>query len=92
MELRDIDRLSFLSRISLSDEEKKSFLKDFESILGYVGELQKVAADMPAPAAGELRNVMRDDALQTPPLSTPESLLAEAPSREENYVKVDQVL
>lgn len=90
MELRDIDRLALLARISLSDEEKQSFLKDFESILGYVGEIQKVSENVPSPAAGELRNVMRDDALR--PLSTPEALLAEAPERDGNYVKVDQVL
>lgn len=97
MKKEDIERLATLSRIRVSEEEKKGFLQDFESILNYVGEIKKVAGEEPShdlsaqAGAGELRNVMREDAAG-PMLASPEELLAEAPERKDGYIKVDQVL
>ncbi|MDP3958444.1 MAG: Asp-tRNA(Asn)/Glu-tRNA(Gln) amidotransferase subunit GatC [bacterium] len=92
MKKEDIERLAALSRIEISDEEKKGLLEDLKSILGYVGEIRELADAEPPHAAGELRNVMRDDVPYKRPLATSEELLAGAPEREGDYIKVDQVL
>lgn len=92
MNLEDIEKLAKLSRIELSEEEKKSFLDDFKSILDYVGQIKEVITEEPPREAGELRNVMRPDALYSVPLTAPVELLAEAPERDGGYIKVQKVL
>lgn len=91
MDIKDIEKLATLSRISLSEDEKKSFLSDFKNILDYVGEIKKAVIEEPEHVAGELRNVMREDKEYENKLSTPEELLAEAPEQENGYIKVEQM-
>ena len=91
MELSDIEKLAKLSRITISQEEKKGLLSDLKSILGYVGEIQKASVGERIPEAGALRNVMREDNEYSEKLATPEEILNEVPEREGNYVKVKQV-
>ena len=91
MELKDIEKLAELSRISLTALEKDGFLSDFESILAYVGEIKEVADEAPNREAGVLRNVMRDDVLYKKPLATREEILQDAPDRDGDYIKVKQI-
>jgi len=91
MNISDVEKLAALSRVAVSDEEKKGFLKDFENILGYVGEIKKVSAEEPKKETGELKNVMRADEIKPVPLSSREELLSAAPERDGDYVKVKQI-
>ena len=45
IDLKELDKLADLSRIEMSPKEKKEIQKDFESILDYVSEIQKVTTD-----------------------------------------------
>lgn len=95
----DIEHLSVLARVAISDEEKEYFATQLDSVLTYVSEIGKVATDEVSPdelspleRAGDLRNVMRPD---TDPLSGgvyTEDILANAPDSESGYVKVQKII
>lgn len=95
--VKEIEKLAELGRLALSSEEKEILRKDMDSILQYVEQVNKVTANLSSEKkAGTLRNVMRED---TPPAGGPhesgiftEALLAAAPQRDGNYVKVKKIL
>lgn len=88
---QDLDNLSILARISISKEEKSKMLLDMQSILGYVSEINNVSGEV---VRGEetIFNVVREDIVTRETGSNTEDLIAEAPAKKDNYVKVEQVL
>ena len=92
IEKKDVEKLAELSRIDISEDEKKMFIKDFDAILGYVSEIQKVSALEPKPQAGKLRNIMREDENPHKSGEFTKAILEEAPSVKNGYVKVKKIL
>lgn len=91
--LKEIDKLANLCRLELTVVEKAALQKDMDSILGYVGEIQKVsAAANPEKKAGALRNVMREDGEPHESGLFTEDLLASVPQREGQYIRVKKIL
>ncbi len=89
----EIEKLAALSRLALSDTDKKALAKDMEAILGYVGQIQKVAgASVSTKKAGMPRNVMREDANSDESGCYAEILLSAAPARLGQYFKVKKIL
>ncbi len=89
----DIEKLAALSRLKLSEEEKKRFEKEIGSILDYVGELNKATGDLPeGPVMTPSRNVLREDKVTVSPDSHTEDLLNLAPGREGRLLKVKKIL
>ncbi len=87
----EIKNLANLARIGISDEEAEQITKDVDSILGYVGEVQKVSAEETREIP-KLRNVMRDDIATNKSDKYKEKLLNNAPAREGDYLKVKKIL
>lgn len=88
----DIDHLSTLARIALSDEEKQEFPSQLEAILAYVGEVSQVATIEDAvPRVGPLYNVMRPDTDAREGGEFTEAILENAPHKQDGYVKVQQI-
>lgn len=92
IELKDVEHLAGLARIEVSDDEKKLLQHDLEEILAYVSQVTKVTALLGAPAAGELRNVMREDNEPHEGGIYTEDILKQAPSREGNRVFVKKIM
>ncbi len=91
--VKDIEHLANLARIELTAEEKNSFVKEFDSILGYIDQLKKVKVDMDESGrVGVLRNVMRDDVVAERNTDEREALLREAPHREKDFVAVKKII
>ncbi|OHA26370.1 MAG: hypothetical protein A3C06_01565 [Candidatus Taylorbacteria bacterium RIFCSPHIGHO2_02_FULL_46_13] len=92
LKLTDIENLAALARLDIPAEEKESLRKEIDSILGYVGEVQKLSGDVVKKEAGDIKNVFRED--MNPHLSGEftEDLLAEAPRWQDNYIKVKKIL
>lgn len=88
----DVVKLAELSRVAVSETELAVLQKDLESILGYVSEIQSVSEDAPERTAGELRNVMRDDANPHESGTYTKDMLAAAPRTDGDYLSVKQVL
>jgi len=92
MELKDIKKLAKLSRIDIDENEQKELLKDIESILLYVGEIQKVATEDEAVKIPAHRNIMREDNESHSSGKYSKDILNEAPSIEDEYIKVKHIL
>lgn len=93
IEVKDIEKLAALARIALSESEKETLRREVDSILDYVGEVQKVSSGLDTERkAGEIRNVMRPDENPHESGAFTEDLLNSAPAREGNYFKVKKIL
>lgn len=94
MNKEEVLKLAKLARIEVSDDEAEAFSKDFEAILGYVGEIKQANLGSIEPGKEDfaLRNVMREDEDPHESGVHTEALLAEAPAREGGYVKVKKIL
>ncbi len=92
IELKDVEHLAGLARISISDSEKELLRHDLEEILSYVSNIKEVTAEIPTPAAGELCNVLRIDAEPHESGIFTEALLSAAPARQGNRVVVKKIL
>jgi aspartyl-tRNA(Asn)/glutamyl-tRNA(Gln) amidotransferase subunit C len=96
MKKEDIEVLSSLARIALTDAEKEHFGSEIEGILAYVAEVKELAdagiigsnKEEPSP----LHNVFREDGESHAPGIFTEALLKEAPRVERRYVKVKKIL
>ena len=91
LSIKEIENLASLSRLTLSEEEKKVMAKEFSSILGYVSELKEALPEAATGSSPELRNVMREDKVTNEPVVYSKVLLGEAPRSKDDYVEVTQV-
>lgn len=91
MELKDIDRLTELARISVPEAEKKSVLAELDSMLAYVKQIEEVVV-REDDRTFDLINVMRDDTEAEEGGTYTEALLAEAHETKDGFVKVKQIL
>ena len=92
MLFRSIEHLAKLSRIELTESDNQGLTKDIESILGYVDQLKEVEADLTEKKAGENRNVLREDENPHESGIHTKDILKEAPSTEDNFIKVKNIL
>src|SRR5690349_14962122 len=89
----DIEKLAQLARIKLTDGDKASLVKEFDSILGYVDQLKKVNVSMDTEGrVGAVKNVMRADVAEDSGPEDRERLLAEAPRREGDFIAVKKII
>lgn len=89
----DIEKLSRLSRIALSDEEKSSVSADLEKILAHFQELKELNTDgiQPVSGGGEEKNILRNDEDDVKTPSDRGALIRAFPEREGKFLKVPAV-
>lgn len=101
IEIKDIEKLALLARITIPENEKAKMATDINKILEYVGQVSEAHASakdnkqqssIKNDHASMVRNVMREDEKPHEPGIFTEKLLAEAPKKEKNYVKVKKIL
>ena len=88
----DIQHLASLSSLALADDEVDGLRQDLENIIGYIkqlGGLDTSGVESTYQVTG-LANVWREDEVQ--PGVSREALLNLAPKKQNNQVKVPQVL
>jgi aspartyl-tRNA(Asn)/glutamyl-tRNA(Gln) amidotransferase subunit C len=87
-----VKHVAKLARLGLTEEEVDVFASQLSVILENIAKLQEVDVSGVSPTAhaSRLSNIMRADIPQ--PSYPPEVLLANAPEREDNYLKVPPVL
>lgn len=91
--VKDLENLANLARIKLTDEDKKSLVKEFDSILGYVDQLKKVDVSLDAEGrVGAVKNVTRADVPAPVSAEDRERLLNEAPDREGDFIAVKKII
>ncbi|MFN4227535.1 MAG: Asp-tRNA(Asn)/Glu-tRNA(Gln) amidotransferase subunit GatC [Candidatus Ratteibacteria bacterium] len=88
----DVEYLSRLARIELTEEEKIKFEKELEKILEYVSKLNEVNTEniIPTYHILPLTNIFRED---IPDRSIPkQEILKNAPDKDENFFKVPRII
>lgn len=90
---QEILKISELAHLRLTEPEIEKFGEQLSSILEYVGQLSSVDVQDVEPAAHitGVSNVLRDDVVRPCDLAVRDALLAAAPEREGNLVKVKPV-
>ena len=89
----EVKKLAALSRIRIADEALDKFTSEFDAILAYVGQLEKL--EFPQELKGEkplLRNVMRADGVPHEAGKYTEKLAAQFPMREGDALSVKQII
>jgi aspartyl-tRNA(Asn)/glutamyl-tRNA(Gln) amidotransferase subunit C len=90
--LKDVEHIASLARLSFSDDEKRQFTDQLNTILAYIDQLNTLDTSSVAPLAQviETENVLRRDEVK-PGLSVGQAL-ANAPARTEEFFKVPKVI
>lgn len=89
----EVKKLAALARVEVSDEELPKFVKEFEAILAYVGQLEKLDIDVTAPKEKPaVRNVMREDGEPHEKGRWTEKLAEQFPAREGDALSVKQII
>ena len=88
----EIRHLALLCRVSMSDDDVELMREQMSDILGAVGVLNQVDTDGVEPTGHsvDLVSVMRDDEVR--PSTDMEDILANAPNREDDFIRVRAVL
>lgn len=89
----EVQKLATLARIRVADAELEKFTKEFDAILAYVGQLEKL--EIPQDLKSEkpsLRNVMRDDGEPHAQGAHTEKIAAQFSAREGDALSVKQII
>jgi len=89
---QQVQYIAHLARIHLNEDQTERFTKDLESILDYIGKLEKVDVSQISPTSHvlSLKNVYRQDDI-TPSLSQKEAT-AMAVAKQDGNFKVPLII
>jgi aspartyl/glutamyl-tRNA(Asn/Gln) amidotransferase C subunit len=91
--VEEVKKLAALARVHVEDAELEKFTSEFDAILAYVGQLEKL--DLPRSEERDkspLRNVMRGDSEPHAAGTYTEKLAAQFPAREGDALSVKQII
>jgi aspartyl-tRNA(Asn)/glutamyl-tRNA(Gln) amidotransferase subunit C len=92
IDLEQVRKVAHLARLDLEPGEEEQFTTQLNGILEYVEQLNELdTADVPPTTrAIEVSNISRPDQLEM--FRDRESLLSNAPDREEDFIKVPKIM
>jgi aspartyl-tRNA(Asn)/glutamyl-tRNA(Gln) amidotransferase subunit C len=93
LDRKDVEKIAALAHLKLAADEIETFRGQLSSILEYVGKLADVDTRgiEPTAHASGVKNVLREDVVRPNDKETTDALLAAAPKREGDYIKVKAV-
>lgn len=88
----EVEHIAWLAQIELTDEEKKLFTSQFNTIIDYFQIIDEANTKDVKPTLQilNLTNVMREDIVEES-IST-DSILANAPRKEKGYFKAPKII
>lgn len=90
---KELEHLAELSRIKITENDKESLVKEFDSILNYVDQLKKVEVSLDVEArVGAVKNVTRSDIVENTSVEDRDRLLLEASDREGDFIAVKKII
>ncbi len=89
----DIDHISTLAHLFLTDDEKSLFAIQLSAILDFISKLQKVSTTNIEPTSQitGLQNVFREDEIDTSRMLSQKQALANAPATYKGYFQVKAI-
>lgn len=90
----EIQHIAKLARLELTDAELEKYGGQLSAVLNYIDQLKEVDVKDVEPTAQVtgLENVLREDELKDWDEKEIEEALADAPEREERFIKVKRVI
>lgn len=90
--IKDVEHISWLASIRVSEEEREELVAQFNTILDYFQQLDEVDTEGVEPTyrVVDLANVFRDDVPQNS--LSQEEALRNAPRREEGYFRSPRIV
>lgn len=87
-----VGRLARLARIGLTQDEEDRYAKEFQAIVAFVGQVEKVQAELPLLQAtiSGVTHVVRSDTPEPSVLA--DVLLKQVPETQKRFVKVPPIL
>ena len=88
----EVQKIATLARLALTPTEEQALVEHFEKILTYVKKLDDLDTTSVEPTAHavSVANYFREDRVTNQP--NPEGLLANAPAREDHFLKVPKII
>ncbi|HJM69210.1 MAG TPA: Asp-tRNA(Asn)/Glu-tRNA(Gln) amidotransferase subunit GatC [Candidatus Babeliales bacterium] len=84
----EVLKIASISKIEIQPDEIEDVLLHLQSVLEYAARVSEVVADVYEPSNKNL-NVVREDVVSK---TDPETILSQAPQREEDYFEVPSIL
>jgi len=88
----DVKKLAALARIRVEDADLEKFTSEFDAILAYVGQLEKLELPAGLDEKPALRNVMRQDTEPYSAHTYTEKLTEQFSAREGDALAVKQII
>lgn len=88
----EVKKLAALARLRVEDSELEAFTKEFDAILAYVGQLEKLELRSGKEAKPALRNVMREDGEPHAAGAYTEKLAEQFSERKGDALSVKQII
>ncbi len=85
-----LERLSYLSRVTVVDTEKEQLAKDINNIFGFINTIEKVEFLDNNQNFINQKNVVREDIIA--PLSSIYDLVEAAPLNKDGFVEVPKII
>jgi aspartyl/glutamyl-tRNA(Asn/Gln) amidotransferase C subunit len=93
MTKEEILQLGNLSRVKMSDNEVAKFQTEIESILEYVGAVNRIVSDLDLKKVpGVVKNVLREDEVVETSPEDIDALVSAFPEKIGDYLKVKKIL
>jgi len=92
LDTNTINKIAKLARIKLSEEEAKDFLKDMNSILDWVEQLNEVNTDLIEPLANISSSILPQRNDESKDENSSEEILQNSPDKLEGYFAVPKVV
>ena len=92
LDTNTINKIAKLARIKLSEEEAKEFLKDMNSILDWVEQLNEVNTDNVEPLANISSSTLPKRKDEAKDINTSDEILQNSPDKLEGYFAVPKVV
>jgi aspartyl-tRNA(Asn)/glutamyl-tRNA(Gln) amidotransferase subunit C len=92
MNIQDIEKLAVLARLGLTDSEKEKMTTDFESILGYIDQLNSVDTSTATPWNGMVTNHTKSDEAVSASSNTHDIIMQDMPDTVDGFLKVPKIL
>ncbi len=89
----DVKHLASLARLSVPEAELDTFVKEFDGILEYIGQLEKLPIFMDStPVVPPLHNVFREDGEPTPVGTNTKTITSAFPHKKGKLLSVKKIL
>lgn len=88
----DVEKLAALARIRIDEESLDAFVKEFDSVLSYISQLDELSVTAEVDMTPPVRNVMREDGEPHEEGVYTKKVVEAFPKKEDDYLVVKKII